>query len=593
MHSDSQNHEDQRNSDSENRREFEEMMERWGIQAPEEPAKPLGIDRLIENWCEGNFERPKAALKELKEGQRHSTAAAALFAYCYTVLSVPLFGLTLDQCLKNHLNEVKRLRDDDAAEGDQEIRQILLELHKRRAVICRDLVDFVKAYSSEESLSMGEQDNAIVSVYVSVLLTAARALIEFSGETKRYDAYLHEELERAFDIIRRGKVQQAEQFSNLDLEDQGHELRGPVEGFLACLGCAVVCYSLAWMESELSLDHQKDYETAFRAYVHGARYMRKTGYRIGFIENLFASESERIEGEFDIYWKIIGVWAELRKNPGKVQNWRELRNCLTDLEDIMLREDHQEDWGHYPSDEPGFVYLPQQMSFCDGRLSHEEILELIDQRKQNQHEVRLRNDFFEGLWQYLEEDATDNIVRAEHRWYDNPTRESRKAAFIDYSNALEIELRCLVFGSPDTQACVTRLIKSSGKKEPGRRFPDLTSKKASSLYLGDISRLLQHIKEDGTDTAILPIGLAISNLPDIENVKPGEQPKALFASEDFIRDLGDIYQIRNVAAHSLHERPVLSRLNELRRRILGIGCTGYLIKLAEIKRSIRESKQSQ
>jgi hypothetical protein len=588
---DNQNDEDQCDSDSDNQPEFEEMMERWGVEPPD--AEPLGINSLIEKWCESKFPRPMAAIKELREGINPIEAAAALFAYCYSILSPsfgPSFSWTLEQCLEWHVGQVDQLCETGGR--DQQTTQISLEHHQHNVTVCRDLIDFLKDCSAGRFQYPKEQDITATSSYVHVLLAAMSALASLSGEDKQYDPYLCQNLERVFTIIKQGKVLQAQRFSELNLNRKGRKLSGDVEGFLACLGCAAVCFSLAWMKSELMPEHERDYETAFKAYVYGAENMRRTGYGISeLFGELFAPESEKGKGGINIYWRIIGAWEKVRKNIEGVDDWRELRKCLEDLVEIMWYEGYDTEFGLYPdTEEPGVVYLRQQISFLEGRLSREDIIKLMDQQKRNQHDKRLQTDFFEGLWQYLEESTKDNIIRAEHRWYDNPTRESHRAAFIDYSNALEIELRYIIFLNPGAEACVTKLIKNRRKKEPDKSLPDLKSVASATLYLSDISKLLRCIKPDGTNAAIMPIVLAISNLPVIENVKPEKQPKALLTNEEFVQDLSYVYQIRNITAHSMTERPILSHLNELRRKILGIGCEGYLIKLAELKKLIRESE---
>jgi hypothetical protein len=411
--------------DKESLEEFEEMMKRWGVELPkeEEKAEPLGIDILTGEWCKEKFRQPSDAIKALKEEEKHIEASAALFGYCYTILAPSFFGLTLEQCLEWELKYSQDNQDN--------------------VNVCRNLISFENDFSSEQVLYPEGRDNRALKSYVDVLLAAAHALLAFSGETKReYDPHLHETLESAYEIVKPGRVREAENFSNLDFYNDGRHLSGDVVGFLACLGCAVVCYSLAQILSKLRPDYDRDYETAFKAYVQGAKYMLKTGYQINFFDELFAEEEyyknmneSNIE---DVYWNIIDVWEQLKKNSERVQSWQELRGCLLELENIMYEEEHDADIGLYPVNEPGFVYLPRQLSFCDGKLSQKEIHQLIEQQKKEQQEKRLRNDFFEGLWQYLEDKTKDCVVEAEHKWYDNPTKESRINTFMDYSKVLSI-----------------------------------------------------------------------------------------------------------------------------------------------------------
>jgi len=581
MCAENQEHEGYRDANEENLRDFTAMMKRWGIEALEEAAKPLGIDMLIEGWCNGRFGRPTTAAEELRKGHRQCEAAAALFAYCYSALSPSFFGWTLAQCTEWHLQGIEDVHC--YSKSDQQTIRFILEHHQHSVMVCRDLIDFVADYSSGRFMyPEGEQDTSLGSC-VDILLTATLAVACLSGQSKAYDPYLCEHLERAYQVIRQGKVQQAQQFSTLNLS-KGRELSGDVEGFLACLGCAAVCYSLAWTKSELSPEHERDYEAAFKAYVHGAKYMCKTDYYIGsFFNELFTVESEKGKGGFDIYWKIIGTWEEVRRNTDRVYNWRELQECLKGLKGIMYSEDHEEDWGFYPNTEaPGEVYLEQQISFCDGRLSHKEILQVVEQQKRDYQEKRLRTDFFGDLWWDLELGTRERVISAEYEWYDGFDRRSYvRSAIEHYSAALEIELRALVFSVDEVRRCVKGIIDKQRDDRSYRRSMQINSRTAESLNLKDISKLLRYAMENRKD--VEPIRKAILALP------VAEHKKALFSQGQFLEDLLHVYLLRIDSTHTLENPDILLRTRDLRRRILGIGCDGYLVSLATMKKRTHDT----
>lgn len=576
MSLESQNHEDDHDSDEKSLEDFAEMMRRWGVKSPQEPAEPLGIFDLTRDWCRSKFALPMAAVRALTQGHRQVEAAAALFAYCYTTLG-PFYGETLEQCLEDSRERIEWARSDDARELRQSTKQRWLKEERRRAMICRDLIGFIRKYSSGQLLCASDRDDPILASYVDVLLTAARALVFSSCANKQYDPYVCEDLERAFEIIKQGKVQQAERFSTLKFNDEGRELSGDVEGFLACLGCAAVCYSLAWMKSELRPEHDRDYETAFKAYVYGAKHMSRTDYYIGhFFNNLFAAESEKVRGAFDVYWKIIEMWRHVRNSIESVRNRQELRSCLKDLEEIMWREGRDADSGDCTDDEPGFVYVPRQISFVDGRLSQQEITELIDQQKRGYQEKRLRIDFLDDLWWLLEVETRERLISAESEWYDGHDRFSYVESAVEhYSAALEIELRALLFSVDEVRRFVERIIFRQRRDKSYAKTIKLASRDTASINLKDISKLLKYTAQHGEDTEV--IRKAISALP------VAEKERALLSDGQFLEDMHDIYQLRIDSTHSLGNPHILLRTQDLRRRILGIGCRGYITTLAAMK----------
>ena len=134
MGTESHDDEGQCSPNEEDLRQFGELMIRWGIELPQEPAKPLGIHALMEKWCATGFERPALAVEELRTGRRHTEAAGALFGYCYTTLSPYLFRSTLMECMALCKEEAERFSREDIEGLDQEFRQRLLVSYQRDAI---------------------------------------------------------------------------------------------------------------------------------------------------------------------------------------------------------------------------------------------------------------------------------------------------------------------------------------------------------------------------------------------------------------------------------------------------------------------------
>lgn len=576
MDPESHNDEGQYSPKEEDVQEFEELMMRWGIEFPQEAAKSLDIHALLEKWCATSFERPALAVEELIGGSRHAEAAAALFAYCYTALSPSLFKGTLSECLAFCKEEVEWLSRDDIEGLDEELRRGLLMSDQRRATICQDLLGFQTDYSSGRLVNPDLESSTSLSCYLDVMLTASYALISLSGENKQYDPFLREHLIRAFEIIRERKVLQAERFSRRNFNDEGAELTGEVTGFLACLGCAAVCYALALTESELRPEQDRDYETAFKAYVCGASHMCKTGYYINaFFRELLTEDVSSARADSDIYWRIIAAWEQVRKSIERVRDRSGLQRYLTDLEDIMWHEGN--DMEFVQGDDPGCVYVARQIDFLKGRLSQEEMLELADQQKHDYQKKRLQIDFFGDLWWRLETKTRERLVSAECEWYDGFDRRSYvRSAIEHYSAALEIELRALVFSIDEVRFCVKGIIDKQRNDSSYRRSVRINSRTAESLNLKDISKLLKYALENRKDAE--PIRKAIRALP------VAEHEKALFSQGQFLEDLLHVYLLRNASTHTLESPDILLRTRDLRRSILGIGCEGYLPSLAAMKK---------
>jgi hypothetical protein len=398
------------------------------------------------------------------------------------------------------------------------------------------------------------------------MLTAAYTLLTFSGN-KQYSPYIDDLLADAYRLVKDEKVLPAEQFMRDELIDDGYSISGKVDGFLACLANGVICNSYAHIVSELAKEPKRDYLSAFAAFVSATEYMDKLAYDLPLPFTGYPYGDEELE-------RVLKAWEQVKKEPPR-EKLRELRYKLAQLYDFICDGGMDGDVDTFiPDGTPGFVYFPRQFEFCESRMGQKEIHCIIDDLEEQQHERRMKTDFFEGLWGYLEPETQRSILQAEREWYDGQRIVPEKSAFYHYGLALETELHAIVFGRSEIQRCIAKMLADSETKKRMR----LSSKEAQTLYLSDMSKLLYYVGENKWPD-VIPIKGAINNL------RVGEKEQQFLTHRDFTRDLGDIYGLRSAHAHR-YELDRAPSLNDLRRRILGIGCEGYLPRLAKIKRHL-------
>ena len=554
------------NNDRENSEEFYEMLARWGIKIPSD-IKPLSLDRLILDWCKTKFPRPQDAFLALRQGDNIEEAAAALFGYCYAEMEP--FGWTLEKKRSSILEDTNYGNTDKTIDENQKefIHDFIEPLD--------DLIHFRDEFSSDQVIYTEKEDNQVLHSYIDVMIGAARSILIFSGEKKESDDIVDSSLSHLFDIIKHGEIIKAEKFSLRDFVNVGQSISGDVTGFLACLACAVVCESYAQILSNLKKEHERNYESAFSAYIDEIKYLDKTGYTYILFSELFADEENIEEGKIqDPFVNAIAAWEQLKKKPDQVQNWPKFHSYLKKLYNFS----NDKECG--PDEEPDFVYFPKQLSFCEAKLSQTQVYEILKEQQADFHTQRFTNDYLVNLWNCLEENTKERLIKAETNWYTRKPPVSLTSAFKEYASALEIELKAILFRSVEQD--IQRILPKYKDKD---NFPFLSSPHAYSLYLSDMGKILGYLGQNSSKpihSDFISIQRAISNLPISCGLK------AFLTQKEFTMDLGDIYRIRNADVHLATIG--LSQCSYLRNRILGIGTKGYLAYIAEIKKQLKEGK---
>ena len=581
--------------------DFQRMLERWGIEIREEskPPQPLSLDSLIEKWCEERFERPIHAVRALKDGTQAVEAAAALFGYCYEFL---LFYDDFEVRLEDHIEEsrkgIERYRAD--TNMNDTWREFHVRLLQRTVTVAEDLVKFRDDPSvGTVSWTPGSASGS-VGLCVDILLTAARTLIDSGGVRKRYNRYFDDLISKAYEHLRDREVEEVEEFSTEELHNDGQVLDGNVVGLLACIAAAVVCESMGHVASRLRPDSGRNHKIAFMAYVDEAQYLERVGFDIDLFDKLFDPERHHNNSDTSqpnsLFWKAIEAWEQLKKNPDEV-HWKQIRGYLEALSGIMWDLELDAEFGEYPEGLPGFMYLPNQIGFCTGRMGqgelHEFFHEVTRRQSSDQHKLRMENDFFVGLWGYLHRQTKRDVISAEMVWYDSLRKGGDvKSAIEYYSKALGTELRYIIFVSnPRVQQSIKTILADPRQKT----VLGLTSRSAENLSLRDMAILLGKARDNTHNRnrwpEVRPINEAIAAFPIPEYEEENHRLRTFLTREDFISDLDDIRYLRNQSTHSslLQRSDVLERIGKLRARILGICCEGYLPRLASIKKLLGAS----
>ena len=554
------------NNDRENLEKFYEMLDQWGVTIPSE-LEPLSIDRLILDWCKAKFPRPQDAFLALRQGNKIEEAAAALFGYCYAEMEP--FGWTLEK-KRSYI-----LEDTNYGNNEKTIDEKQKEFIRGFIEPLDDLIHFRDEFSSNQVIYTEKEDNQALHSYIDVMIGAARSILFFSGEKKEYEYGIDISLSNLFEIIMHGEIIKAEKFSLRNFVNDGQSISGDVPGFLACLACGVVCESYAQLASNLKKDYERNYESAFSAYIDEIKYLNKTGYTYTLFSQLFEDEENIDQGKIqDPFVNAIGAWEQLKTKPDQIQDWPKLHFYLEELygfsDDNECGPDRLQD----------FVYFPKQFSFCEAWLSQAQIHEIVIKHQNDIHKQRFLNDFLVNLWDYLEESTRERLVNAETNWYTTKPPIKMTSTFKDYAVALETELQLILFKKVNPQ--IARILQN---KIEYKNLVYLSSPHAYSLYLSDMANILRYLKENENNKNIDPLFRAIQQA--VSSLPVSAESKAFLTQKEFTRDLNDIYLIKNADIHPVF-RKELSRVSELRNRILGIGIVGYLANIANIKRELNQ-----
>jgi len=553
--------------------EFSKMMERWGIIAPDanenskEPETKEPEQRNFyspaNEWCKIRFRNAIEAAGALRQGENPKDAAAGLFWHCYN--SRDPFDVNLEESLRIAIEEQKcsetlGLISESGldVEAWKRTEQYLID-------VMSDLVDIKNELLTVSFVHYGKEIQSS-RYYIEVMLAAASTVLVFSGNKEEYNPDINEVLTKTFKTIRESRIKEAETFNG--------NMAGDVPGFIASFACAVVCSAFAYIESQLKHDYDRDYVSAFVAYTKAIEFLAKTDW---------ASAIALPLGSMD-YQMITNVWEQVKKQSAKVNNWLELRHGLKVLEDEVWNEELESGLEMGPEKVPALFYFPAQLQFCDDHMNQEDFYHLIEHQRNEQHERRMRTDFLEDLWQYLETTTRERIISAENEWYEGPQRGSCVISAIEhYSLALETELHATIFRNESLYEWLSGVLNDNN--ESGlRRHLKLFSRNATTLNLNDMSKLLHYAERDKTSKDVKPLTDIIHLL------RVAEDDKKFLTHWKFTSFLRRVYQVRNIPAHRQNDASVMSDIHDLRKQILGIGMPSYLSRLVRVKKQISRSE---
>lgn len=553
--------------------EFSEMMGRWGIAAPDADEKPeapgaeepeqKSFFSPANEWCKARFSDTSEAVGALLQRKNPKEAAAGLFWHCYNFMDP--FDVNLEEWLGISIENLKRFENSALYSGSELDVKPLKAVEQFIIKQMSDLVDTKNELLTAPFVHHGEASQSS-RYYVEVMLAAASTVLVFSGNKEEYDPDINEVLTNTFKNIRENRIKEAETYNG--------NMSGDVPGFIASFACAVVCSAFAYIESELKRDYDRDYISAFIAYTKAMEFLAKTDCASAFTLPL---------GGMD-YQVITDVWEQVKIQYAKVGNWLELRYGLKVLENEVWNEMLESGLELGPEKVPPLFYFPAQLQFCDDHINQEEFYHLIERQRNEQHDRRMRTDFLDDLWQYLETATRELILSAENEWYEGPQRGSRVISAIGhYSLALETELHAIIFRNESLYEWLSRVLNDNN--ESGlRRHLKLFSRNAATLNLNDMSKLLHYAERDKTSKDVKP-------LTDIIHLLPvAEDDKKLLTHWKFTSFLRRVYQVRNIPTHRQNDASVMSDIHDLRKQILGIGMPSYLSRLARVKKQISRSE---
>lgn len=581
--------------------EFGELMQQWGVEIPheveypeastkgsEEKTGPLII--TLEGWATDKFQRPLNAMKALSGRNTRREAAAALFAYTWTIM-LQCEALWeeggLDREPIRHRNSMMELLEH-IEDKDSNIIRIYEALAQGRAVLCEDLVELRdEFYIGDIEYGSGVRERKD-RANVEVMVGAAQVILLADPEGE-FSPELVEVLDRVYPFVARNEVSAAEMYDHRLFHWGPKDLSGDVVGFIACWACAIICHSYAHMMMKLRADH----ESAFFAFIEAMSFFNKSHYNIDQDPLPYSYEGFSWSGNSNKIDRIIEAWEKAKARHSSTTDWQRAYKALLELEDAMYDEGLDgEGFGIEGSYQPGFVYFPVQLEFCKGQMTQDQARYLIEELRNNTHRERMRLDFFGESWQFLEEESQQHLLSAEIEWYEASKRGgSDKSAVFHYSMALETELHAIVFSNPNVQTCVREVIRNQKANPKYRAMTKLTGKDAKTLNLGNMGKVLRLIEEyrngqqgnlEGLGPGVGPIVKFIASLPAEQELLRG------LSNPDFTEFIDELWKARGVKVHRLRDTELLANVGRIRRNLLGIGTRGYLADLAQMKQKIEQ-----
>lgn len=540
--------------------------------------KEEDAESILNRWLNSRYSSPNHALRTLSKVPGQVEAAAALF-FCAYDENVGDYGPggSLEDGREGQYNILEMIEESEvvATLKEKYKREVLKQIEK-----CDTLIEFRDRATEDYSFLFGGRESSSSRIAVKMFATAALTCCK-ADKLDEHDNELYGLLRKAFEDIRARKFKEAINYRERR-EGFGGESAEDIIGFVSCLACAVVCNSFAHIAMK---EEEPDFEAAFIAFVEGTNYLEsldRTNWGLPLVED--ASSCDEVDN-------ILDAWDGVKKNKRKIVKWQDLVNRMRDFErhsyEIVGDEADSiigERYGYECR-----VFFPQQLAFCEGLMSHEELLSRLEQERKERDVKRMTNDFFPNSWAYLEEQTKKRVLQAEGNRYDGREKYYAVDSIIeDYEVALESELHAVIFKNDKVRQAIKAIIEKCDNKEYKKKFGLETTNVDRDISVGDMSKILTCIGKGETfeySADLLPIKEYIKGLPNpaSDNI----------VSKDFTRDFRDIIYYRNKSIHDkkMSREDILINALRLRKKILGIGHLGYLPMLAEAKRQIWERRK--
>jgi hypothetical protein len=563
--------------------EFEAKMLRWAVKPPDDskeevterqeesevvkydPWAFLEDSFLLYKWCFEKFERPKDVVKALSTGDNLAEAAATIFGYCYADLRCTSPEKQIDSEREN----IEDYYPKDIYEGalSEESWKLQQRWHNSNIEMYFELIDIRDRFSMDDMKYPHGPKGQALQLYVKVMLCAARTILLGNG-SKEYNLDLYKDLSNAYQIVNSGKVGEAENFAVEKFKCDGKHVFDGVLDLLACMACAVVCYSYAHMGSQLKKpEYERDYESAFGAYVKAMTFVNKMGLSIEDVK-LPPFLYEGIDDKQ--LRKILDTWEQVKNTPDRVKNWRETHDTFKKLEKII----NEVGWYYETAiDSPFFDFLPRQEEFCE-----------VQERLREKHKKRLRK-LLEGAWDGLDTNTQRALVQMEICLHESPEQGGREeAAPNELRHAFIWELKTLLFNRA-APILISTLNDKKKRKELG------IGSKASVTSL-DLQHMATFLKEAGERNCLR----VLSFKEFVESLIKSDRDRGFLYNElpDYLRELAEQRAEKEHPGAKREKGSSLTRkmveqkdIWDLRSEALGIGRPSYLRRLVEIKKAIK------
>jgi len=466
--------------------------------------------------------------------------------------------------LHNKLSDLKNIMDKAIHAESREVQDL-----NRRVIAVYDALVYFRDKFDLESIRYPDGPQALhVQSYVSLMMVATKLLllpnkeqINSSDGKAVFNQDIRKLLEKAYqDIINEDVVE----LSNLVGKD--------IYGLSSHVAAGIILNSYAHYK-----EGRGDYLTAFLSNVKAASFLKRVATEFNQFIEIFdylpCCKVWDLDSDDSEIQRTVIMWEKAKKSPIRPDKWDEIRNALKELDDIawdvgaMDVGVNDADGNWYQED----TYFKRQHGFCEGQIEQSKaVSDFLEKEENKVYLKRLKKDFFRDSWDYLTSKTQKALLEAELKWDKSEDIGSDHVSIVmEYRRALEIELREAIFSHATNiiNSIIEYKINRGEWKSPSRDYS------ASDLSLAHMRGLIKDIIDGKSDRSTLELKKSLYTNPMV---------KDYLISREFTRFLYEINRKRNAYEHSSETE--VGQVEEIRRRILGIGSFGYLPILAHIKR---------